>query len=85
LPYRRSKIKQELRTGINDLRGKLNTALNRQFETELKDSVQRVREAVAPYTRFVRIEREKLEKLSEELNATSAQIEQLRATMQHAL
>lgn len=85
LPYRRSKLKQALRQSINDLRGKLDDALARQFETELTDSVQRVREAVAPYTRFVRIEREKLEKLNAELDAINSQIEQLRSTMQQSL
>jgi small GTP-binding protein len=79
LPYRRSKIKLELREKINDLRSQLDAALTRQFEKELGDSVQRIREAVAPYTRFVRVEREKLEMLESELALASTEVTQLRA------
>ena len=78
LPYRRTKIKQELRARINELRGQLDDALTRQFETELADSVQRVREAIAPYTRFVSVERDKLERLDKELNTTRNELEQIR-------
>ena len=77
LPYRRSKIKLELRERINDLRSQLDAALSRQFEKELGDSVQRIREAVAPYTRFVRVEREKLERLSSELKAAGGEVSAL--------
>ncbi|MFO7631234.1 MAG: hypothetical protein R6W76_01785, partial [Caldilinea sp.] len=67
LPYRRNRLKQELREAIGALRGQLNEALTRQFERELADGMQRMREAIAPYTRFVRVEREKLERVSDEM------------------
>ena len=67
LPYRRQKVKAQLRARIGDLRQRLDSAISRQFETELAASVQRIREAIAPYTRFVRVEREKLETLSASL------------------
>ena len=67
LPYRRQKVKAQLRARIGDLRRRLDTAISHQFDSELKASVQRIREAVAPYTRFVRVEREKLETLAAEL------------------
>ncbi len=82
LPYRRNQMKRELRDGINGLRDKLNIALAREFDTELTTSVQRIRDAIAPYTRFVRIEREKLEKLSVDTAASRKLIDQLRATVQ---
>ncbi|MYH61157.1 MAG: GTP-binding protein [Caldilineaceae bacterium SB0675_bin_29] len=72
LPYRRQKVKAQLRARIGDLRRRLDTAITQQFESELTASVQRIREAVAPYTRFVRVEREKLETLAADLqNAES--------------
>lgn len=77
LPYRRSRIKLELRERINDLRSQLDAALTRQFEKELGDSVQRIREAVAPYTRFVRVEREKLERLESELDDARTEVTKL--------
>ena len=67
LPYRRQKIKADLRARINDLRERLDAAMTRQFNGELQESVQRIKEAIAPYTRFVRVEREKLDLLDGEL------------------
>lgn len=74
LPYRRTKIKQQLREQINQLRNQLDSAMTRQFDDELRDGVQRIREAMAPYSRFVRVEREKLEKLTHDLDKASTQI-----------
>ncbi len=71
-----------MRETINDLRSQLDAALNRQFEKELGDSVQRIREAVAPYTRFVRVEREKLERLETELKAAEVEVGQLRTMIE---
>jgi chromosome segregation ATPase len=82
LPYRRSKIKLELRERINDLRSQLDAALTRQFEKELGDSIQRIREAVAPYTRFVRVEREKLERLESELKDAKVEVSTLRTMIE---
>lgn len=78
LPYRRSKIKEELRRRINELRDQLNIAMTRQFEQELTDSIQRLREAISPYTRFVRLEREKLDQISGDLRSERTQLEQVR-------
>lgn len=78
LPYRRDKVKSELRERVDQLRTQLDQALTQQFETELTESLQRMRDAIAPYTRFVRVEREKLEKLDAELRTTKSTITQLR-------
>jgi small GTP-binding protein len=83
LPYRRSKVKTALRERINELRDQLDTALTRQFEKELEDSVQRLREAIAPYTRFVRVEREKLERLDADLQSARAELVSLRNAVEN--
>ncbi|WP_298981949.1 dynamin family protein [Caldilinea sp.] len=85
LPYRRNRLKQELRSAINDLRNQLNEALTRQFERELTDGLQRMREAIAPYTRFVRVEREKLERTSDELERLRRELAELRKAAAKAL
>jgi hypothetical protein len=82
LPYRRSKIKADLRERINDLRDQLDRGMNRQFESELQESVQRIRSAIAPYTRFVRVEREKLDTLEAGLKSSQEHLQQLRAAVQ---
>ncbi len=85
LPYRRAKIKEELRRRINELRNQLIGAMTQQFEQELTDSIQRLREAIAPYTRFVRVEREKLDQISGDLQSERAQLEHVRNAVKKLL
>jgi len=82
LPYRRARVKVEMRTHIGDLRQRLDVAITRQFEAELSQSVQRIREAIAPYTRFVRVEREKLTVLANTLRDAEQQLRQLQSDVQ---
>ena len=82
LPYRRQKVKTQLRTRIGDLRRRLDTAITQQFESELTASVQRIREAVTPYTRFVRVEREKLETLAADLQRAEDEWKGLRRSVE---
>ncbi len=82
LPYRRQKVKTQLRTRIGDLRRRLDAAISQQFESELTASIQRIREEVAPYTRFVRVEREKLETLAAELRRAEAEWNELRRNVE---
>ncbi len=77
LPYRRNKLKAELRASIGELREKLVTAMTKQFERELAHSVQRIREAIEPYTRFVRVERERLDAFEAELRDLRAERAQI--------
>jgi small GTP-binding protein len=78
LPYRRSRVKADLRERVSEIRARLDEALSRQFESELSESVQRIHEAIAPYTRFVRVERDKLTRLNTALSDASVQLAQLR-------
>jgi small GTP-binding protein len=79
LPHRRSRLKTQLRGRVTQLRDQLNDTLTRRFEVELRDSGQRLREGIAPYTRFVRVEREKLDRLSTDLQETRRRAEVIRA------
>lgn len=81
LPYRRSRIKLDLRERINELRGRLDAALLRQFDAELNQSVRRIHDAIAPYTRFVRVEREKMETLDASLREAEQQLMQMRSSV----
>ena len=56
IPARRRRAKRDLRAKISALRESLSGALRRQFEGELVRSANRIRDAVAPYSRFVRAE-----------------------------
>ncbi|MDM8528364.1 dynamin family protein [Anaerolineales bacterium HSG24] len=60
LPYRRKTAKEELNLRLTELRLHLIGTLTNQFNKELDRSVDRIKEAIGPYTRFVRSERDKL-------------------------
>jgi small GTP-binding protein len=79
LPHRRNKLKSDLREKIGALRAQLDEAMSQQFERELADSIQRMREAVGPYTRFVRVEREKLEQMAGGMETARQELATLRA------
>jgi len=82
LPHRRQQMKVELRARIGELRARLHDALQKQFERELETSIQRIRDAIAPYTRFVRIEREKLARADSDLADLRTRGDVLRSTIE---
>ncbi len=79
LPNRRHDAKRELRGKIAALRERLMGALTAQFDREIEGSVHRIGESIAPYTRFVRAERERLEGARGALAGLRAGLERLRA------
>jgi small GTP-binding protein len=82
LPYRRQQLKAEMRTRTGELRTKLHDALQKQFDRELERSILRIRDAIAPYTRFVRVERDKLTRASNDLADLRSRSESLRAAIE---
>ncbi len=61
LPARRARARADLAGKVTALREKLIGALVPAFERERDRSQQRIREAIAPWARFVRTEKERLE------------------------
>ncbi len=82
LPNRRRKARDELRAKVADLQTRLHEALNTQFEQEMGRSQQAMREAIQPYTRFIRNEREKLTSIASNLNEIEQQMRTLRAKIE---
>jgi len=74
LPTKKRRAKKELTAKIQDLRDRLMRSLTTQFDQELERSVHRIREAVAPYTRFVRAERERLEEIHRDLTSSKDEL-----------
>jgi len=60
LPHRRRRAKAELRQKIATLRRELMAALTTHFDREAERGQKRLAETIAPYTRFVRSESERL-------------------------
>jgi hypothetical protein len=86
IPNRRRKAKEELREKVTALRERLVSSLRGAFDTELQRSLDRVRQHVEPYSRFVRGEQQHLaqgarvvEELRGRLEALRARVDQVAA------
>ena len=79
LPSKRRQAKADLKEKIAAMRGRIMSGMTTQFERELEHSIQRIQEAIAPYTRFIRAEREKLEEVQTSLGEVESALKLLRA------
>jgi small GTP-binding protein len=79
LPNRRRKARREFREKTGTLRERLGEVVRRQFDAELNRSVERMREAIAPYTRFVRTEHARMTEARSALAEITGEAESLRA------
>ncbi|MGN6813030.1 MAG: dynamin family protein [Thermomicrobiales bacterium] len=85
LPAKRRRARAQFRERSDALRERLMTTLREQFQTELDRSISRIREAIAPYTRFVRAERDKATRLHDELTDIAADVRRLRVGLERSL
>ncbi len=79
IPRKRKHAKDNFRAKMDTLRTKLVSALTTQFTAEAEGAIARLKEGVAPYTGFVRIERERIEKTEATLAEVRQRLSQLRA------
>jgi small GTP-binding protein len=84
IPAKRRKAKDELRRKIAALRDRLSSSLREQFGAEIVKSGDRIRESVAPYSRFVRAEGESLRAVQAELGEATAALAALRSRIEKA-
>ncbi len=82
LPAKRKQAKEEMRRKISALRERLSAALRQQFGQEIGKSAGRIRESVAPYSRFVRAEGDNLRGIERELDETTAALGALRSRIE---
>jgi small GTP-binding protein len=82
LPAKRSAAKSELKGKVEQMRVRLMSALTARFQDELLKSLLRIREAISPYTRFVRSERERLTEGRQELQRLREGLERLRVELE---
>jgi small GTP-binding protein len=78
LPAKRRRAQDQFHKRTEELRTRLLDTLREQFTSELERSLARIREAVAPYTRFVRAEAERMEAIRTELAGIEAESERIR-------
>ena len=84
IPAKRKKGKEEMRQKIAEVRQRLGDALRAQFKKEIARSTERIRGSIAPYSRFVRAEGDKLETSEKDLTAVGADLQSLRNRIQAA-
>jgi len=81
LPRKRRQAKAQFRSGTEELRTRLVTALRDEFQRELERSAQRIRDALAPYNRFVQSERDRTQRFAQELHEAQSQLAHLRTRL----
>lgn len=79
LPAKRRQVKREFHNKLADLREQLLTTMRRQFTAELEQMLTRIHDAIAPYTRFIRSQRELLVDVQRELSDVDVELGRLRA------
>ncbi len=85
IPAKRHSAKKEMAEKMMSLRQKLTGAIGSQFDKELNRSLERINEAIAPYTRFVRAEQEKVQQTQTELKQAQQTQGRLRAEIEAML
>jgi small GTP-binding protein len=82
IPARRRAAKGELREKISSMRLQLVAALKSQFEKEIERSLHNIDAAIAPYTRFVRSEQNKLLKAQSDLERIKDELLRLKVAIE---
>jgi small GTP-binding protein len=78
LPAKRQKAKDEMRVKMADVRRRLSEALRTQLTQEIQGSVNRIKDGIAPYSRFIRSEGDKLKAIEQELKEIAVSLASLR-------
>ena len=82
IPNKRRQAKNDLHAKIADLRERLSRAITEQFERELARSLGNIREAMLPYTRFVKHEQARVQDAEAALRAAQAAFRELAAQIE---
>ena len=85
IPAKRRQAKLEMRDKIANLREQLVESLKNQFMGEIERSVNKINEAIGPYTRFVRAEKSKLQDSQQEFELIKTSLIQCRAKIEESL
>ncbi len=85
IPFKRKQAKDQFKEKMQTLRGKLLSALETQFNNERENAITRMKEGVAPYTRYVRSEIERIESSETKLAGLRQSLSELRARAEAVL
>lgn len=82
IPYKRKQAKDNFKEKMTNLRTRLLDTLTTQFTKESQNAVTRLKDGVMPYVRYVRSERERIEKGEAILTRLRQRLSTLRARSQ---
>jgi small GTP-binding protein len=82
IPYKRKQAKDNFKEKMTSLRTNLLNTLTTQFKNESQGAVTRLKDGVMPYVRYVRAERERIEKSESVLARLRQRLSSLRARSQ---
>ena len=85
IPFKRNQVKENFKEKMLLLRTKLLNALTTQFNNERESVLARLKDGVAPYTRYVRSERERIDMAESILAELRQKLSALRARSQAVL
>jgi small GTP-binding protein len=85
IPFKRKQAKDRFKEKMLGLRTKLLNAMTTQFGNESENAIARLKDGVAPYTRYVRSEHERIDKAENTLSGLRQTISELRARGQAVL
>jgi small GTP-binding protein len=82
IPWRRGIAKREMRKKMEELRQQLHNVLSQSFQREMSRSVGRLKEAIAPYRRFVLSEEKRLQELQSGMSEVQKHLKTLEMTIE---
>lgn len=82
IPYKRKKAKENFKAKMADLRTNLIDALTTSFTHETSNAVSRIKDNVAPYTRYVLSEQERIDKAERMVDEIRQRISALRSKIE---
>jgi hypothetical protein len=82
IPAKRRQGKMKLIERIAGVRTQLIQTLRSQFEKEINHSIERIQEAIAPYTRFIRAERGKMLEMESKFKELKLEIDRLKGKLE---
>jgi len=85
IPFKRKQAKENFKEKMTTLRTKLLDALTTQFTNESVNAIDRMKNGVAPYTRYITSERERIEKTETTLGELKQKLSALRARSEAVL
>ncbi len=83
IPARRTRAKQDFDEKMQELRTRLHNAMNEQFHKELNNATNRVQDAIAPYTRFVRAEQTKATAMQQQVGFLNTRVMELKNAIEN--